>query len=462
MRVSADRSFFESLALYKDKRVWVIFVLGFSSGFPWVLIGSAMTAWLKEAGLTRAAIGFFGSIFAVYAINFLWAPLLDRLKPPLLGRVGARKSWILLTLLIMFVGTLLLSFTDPSKTLWWTSLIALLIALASATQDIAIDAYRIESIQQTEDHLIPIGSAMATSGWWTGYSLPGALALYYSDVPGVAWADVYFVLAFILLALIAFVLFIKEPKSAREQQLLKTEKDYLERISTVANTQKVEKPTITLFDKLAAWLATTVAEPLLEFFKRNGTKLALSILLFIFLFKIGEAFLGRMSIVFYKEVGFSNSDIATYSKLIGWWVIILFSLLGSFINSKFGIFKGLLIGGISMAASNLLFSLIAYVGPNTNLFTFAIIVDGFTGAFATVAFVSFITKLTSRTYTATQYALMASLGNLGKTVLASSSGAMVDGLNGDWVLFFIITALMIIPSIVLLLWISKHYKNLLE
>ncbi len=448
------RSFIDTLKLYADKRVWVIFVLGFASGFPWVLIGSAMTAWLKEADLTRSAIGFFGSIFAVYAINFLWAPFVDRISPPILNRLGARRSWIFLTLSLIFIGTILLSQTDPSKTLWWTSLIALGIAIASATQDISIDAYRIESINPDEEHMIPIGSAMATSGWWTGYSLPGALAFYYSDVPGVTWSNVYFALSFILLALMIFILFIKEPNSNRKEIQSETEASYVAKLSHLSQPS--------FFEKLLAWLATTVFEPLLEFFKRNGFKLAISILAFIFLFKIGEAFLGRMSIVFYKEVGFSNTDIATYSKLIGWWVIIVFSIIGSYINTRFGILKGLIIGGISMAASNVLFSVIAQVGPNTDLFAVAIIVDGFTGAFATVAFVSFITKLTSRTYTATQYALLASLGNLGKTVMASSSGLMVDWLDGDWSQFFIITALMIIPSILLLLWMGKKYKHIFK
>lgn len=448
------RSFVDTLKLYADKRVWIIFVLGFASGFPWVLIGSAMTAWLKEADLTRSAIGFFGSIFAVYAINFLWAPFVDRLKPPILGRLGARRSWIFLTLLLLFIGTLALSQTDPSKTLWWTSLIALGIAIASATQDISIDAYRIDSINPDEEHMIPIGSAMATSGWWTGYSLPGAFAFYYSDVAGVTWSDVYFALSFILVALMVFVLYIKEPNSNREQAQSEIEASYIKKISHLERPSAIER--------VVAWLATTVAEPLLEFFKRNGFKLAFSILAFIFLFKIGEAFLGRMSIVFYKEVGFTNSDIATYSKLIGWWVIIIFSIVGSYINTRFGILKGLIIGGVAMAASNLLFSVIANVGPNTDLFAIAVVVDGFTGAFATVAFVSFITKLTSRTYTATQYALLASLGNLGKTVVASSSGLMVDWLDGDWSLFFIITALMIIPSILLLLWMGNKYKHIFK
>ena len=452
--IEPPRNFAQTLKLYIDKRVWVIFVLGFASGFPWVLIGSAMSAWLKEAHLTRSAIGFFGSIFAVYAINFLWAPLVDRVNPPILGRLGSRRSWILLTLLLMFISTLLLSQTDPSKSLVWTSLIALTIAIASATQDISIDAYRIDSISPEEEHIIPIGSAMATSGWWTGYSLPGALAFYYSDVDGVTWSDVYFALSFILFALMIFVLFIKEPENNRKKIQSDIEEAYIQKLS------HLKEPSV--FEKTAAWLATTVIEPLAEFFKRNGFTLAFAILAFILLFKIGEAFLGRMSIVFYKEVGFSNSDIATYSKLIGWWVIIIFSIIGSYINTRFGILKGLVIGGIAMASSNLLFSVIANVGPNTDLFAVAVVVDGFTGAFATVTFVSFITKLTSRTYTATQYALLASLGNLGKTVVASSSGLLVDKLNGNWSLFFIITALMVIPSILLLLWMGKTYKHIFK
>lgn len=432
----------------------MIFVLGIASGFPWVIIGSAMSAWLKEAELTRSAIGFFGSVFAVYAINFLWAPLLDRVSLPFLRKFGHRKSWIMLTLAILFIAVVCLSKTDPSQTLWWTSLVALVVAIASATQDIAIDAYRIEIIAPNEPHMIPIASAMATSGWWTGYSLPGALAFYYSDMPGVVWSQVYFALSFVFLALLCFVAWVKEPPSQRAKTLEDIQDQYFHKANADTNVSQ--------FDNTRVWLATTIYEPLAEFFKRNGVVLAASILVFIFLFKIGEAFLGRMSIVFYKEIGFTNTDIATYSKLIGWWVTIIFAVVGSYINVRFGILKGLMIGGIAMAASNLMFAWIANVGPDTNLFAAAVIVDGFTGAFATVTFVSFITSLTSRTYTATQYALMASLGNLGRTVLSSTSGLMVDKLNGNWSLFFIITAFMVLPSLFILMWIGRKYAHVFK
>ena len=437
-------TFLDTFKLYLDKRILVIFILGISSGFPWVIIGSAMSAWLKESDLTRSAIGFFGTITAVYAVNFLWAPLLDRVKIPVFSRLGHRRSWIIVMQIFLLMGVIAISFTDPKTGILWTSLIALTIAIASATQDVAIDAYRIESISPEDQKLIPIGAAMATSGWWTGYSLPGALSFILADFEGWNWSDVYRVMALFLVALISIVFFIKEPNSA------------------IFEKQKKPEALALYGEGFKAWLLITIIEPFREFFSRNGVKIALLILSFIFLFKIGEAFLGRMSIVFYKEVGFTNTEIGTYSKLIGWWVVIVFSIIGGIINSHFGIIKGLFIGGIAMAASNLMFAWIAVVGPDTNLFLATVIVDGFTGAFATVTFVSFLSYLTSRSFTATQYALMASLGNLARTTLSSFSGVMVDKLDGNWSLFFIITALMVIPSLLMLLVISKHIKKVMR
>jgi len=169
-----------------------------------------------------------------------------------------------------------------------------------------------------------------------------------------------------------------------------------------------------------------------------------------------------MSIVFYKEIGFSNTQIGIYSKLIGWWAIILFSIIASFINIRFGIVKGLFISGIAMASTNLMFTALAWVGPDEWLFAVAVVVDQFTAAFATVASVSFISHLTSRLYTASQYALMASISNFGRTTLAAFSGLMVDGLGGNWGLFFIITALMVIPSLLLLFFVRHQITERTE
>ena len=184
----------------------------------------------------------------------------------------------------------------------------------------------------------------------------------------------------------------------------------------------------------------------------------MGILGFIFLFKIGEAFLGRMSVLFYKEVGFSKSDIALYSKTFGWITTVIFTLLGGIFSIRFGALKSMFIAGILMASTNLLFSVLAWSGKSYLIFSLAVILDDIAAAFATVAFVAFISLLVDRNYTATQYALLAAIGTAGRTMLASSSGALVDWLNGDWGIFFILTALMVIPSLVLLFLIRKKIK----
>ena len=209
------------------------------------------------------------------------------------------------------------------------------------------------------------------------------------------------------------------------------------------------------FTKSFAWLYGTIVNPLLSFFKKNTINVAFSILGFVFLFKIGEAFLGRMSIVFYKEIGFSKTDIALYSKGIGWLTTVTFTLLGGLFAVRMGLVKAMFLSGVFMALTNVLFSVLAWVGNSEILFAFTVLIDDLAAAFATVAFVGFISALVDRTYTATQYALLASIGTLGRTLFASSSGMMVDWLNGNWIIFFIITALMVIPSLILLFFIRK-------
>ncbi|MUK37170.1 MFS transporter [Aliivibrio fischeri] len=429
---------------YMDKRLLWVFMLGCSSGFPWVLIGSNMSGWLKDAGLTRAAIGYFGSVFAVYAINFMWAPLVDRVKLPFIGnKLGQRRSWIFVCQAIVLFCTLQIAGLDPSKNLMLTSMFALAIATASATQDVAIDAFRIDTFPKSESTKMPQASAMAVIGWWTGYSLPGYLAFINAD--SIGWNGVYYGMAGIVGLLMVFTLLVGEPKTKRDELQHEAEERHNKLVGS----------------KVAAWFTVTVIEPFYDFFNRNGVKTACTLLLFVFLFKIGEAFLGRMSITFYKEIGFSNEQIGYYSKLIGWGATVFFTLLGSLINVRFGVVKGLMIGGVAMAASNLMFALIANVGPNEHLFLATIIVDNFTTAFSTVAFVSFLTILTGEAFSATQYALLASLGNLGRTTLASFSGELADYLN-SWPLFFILTAVMVIPSLIMLLMLKGYFKALLD
>ncbi|MDN3700082.1 MFS transporter [Vibrio artabrorum] len=429
---------------YLDKRLLWVFMLGCSSGFPWVLIGSNMSGWLKDAGLTRTAIGYFGSVFAVYAINFLWAPLVDRVKLPILhAMLGQRRSWIFLCQSLVLICTLFIAGVNPANDLVLASMLALGIAIASSTQDIAIDAFRIDTFPKSDTSKLPQASAMAVIGWWTGYSLPGYLAFVNADVIG--WNGVYYGMAGIVALLMLFTVLVGEPKTKRDRLQAEAERRH---------SKIVGNP-------ILVWLTVTVAEPFLDFFKRNGFRVALTLILFVFLFKIGEAFLGRMSITFYKEVGFSNEQIGYYSKLIGWGLTMLFTLMGSMVNVKFGIVRGLMIGGIAMSASNLMFAWIAHVGPNEHLFLATLMVDNFTSAFSTVAFVSFLTMVTGQAFSATQYALLASLGNLGRTTLASLSGELVDYLN-DWSTFFILTSLMVIPSLIMLYSLRHFFTDLLE
>ena len=402
------------------------------------MIGSVLSAWLKDEGLSRSAIGLFGIIFATYSFNFLWSPLVDKLKPPLLGQ---RKGWIFAMQGCIVLLCLGMSQLSATYDLYYVALIGLLIAVASATQDIAIDGFRIDCVEKEDKDGMSAASSVATAGWWTGYGGLGAIPFFLADLTTWSWPNIYLLLSVIMVLLMYATCIADEPQIDREALLEK-----------ITDANATSSP-------LVYWIRTTLITPFAEFFNRNGVKLAASFLLFIFLFKIGEAFLGRMSIVFYKEVGFSNSDIATYSKLLNWWVTIVFSLLGGLVNIRYGIYRGLMIAGVAMAASNLLFALIAQTGPSTSLLAVTVIVDGFTGAWSTVAMVAFISLLCNRAFSATQYALMASLSVAGRTLVASSSGIVVDSLNGNWSLFFIITAVMVIPSLCFLYSIRHHIKR---
>ncbi len=519
----SSHSFLHILSYFKDRRLLTIFCFGIASGFPWVMIGSAMSGWLKDEGLSRSSIGLFGLIFIAYSINWLWSPLVDRLNIFKLSRfIGHRKSWIICTQAIIVFAALQLSQLEAHDQLSVMALFGLLIAIAGATQDIAIDAYRID-ILSGDNNLMAAGSAMATSGWWTGYAGLGSIPFLLANNPNWQWPDVYLVLAAIMALLMIIALVVAEPKNYREYNQQKIEQGYLQALpyfgyqpllilfilpliiaiiiyanigypawpeylfareyqllvisitillllmlflvqlaqinhrvkNQLSSSSSVSSTKITLIHRLTAWLLTTMVAPIQEFFQRNGTRLALSILLFIFLFKLGEAYLGRMSIVFYREVGFSNADIAYYSKMLNWAVTIIFSLIGSVFTMRYGILKGLFIGGIAMASSNLLFALMAVVGPNKALFAFTVLVDGFTSAWGSVAFVALLSVLCNRSFTASQYALMASLGTFARVMLGSYSGIMVDWLEGNWSLFFILTALMVIPSLLFLYSIRK-------
>lgn len=438
---TADFSWRRAIATYADRRLWAIFVLGCSSGFPWVLISSALSGWMKDIDLPRATISFIGSVTILYAVNFVWAPLVDRVHLPMLQRkLGQRRSWILLMQLSIVIGALGLSFSEPTLSLTMVILWSTFIAASAATMDVAIDGYRID-IVANETEKLPAAAAMSVAGWWTGYSLPGFAAFFLADQYG--WNAMYQLLAGSLLGLSLVTLLLKEPS---------TNRDMLQQKAAERYQTSTKHPAL-------LWLTVTIVEPFAEFVRRNGVLLSVLLVCFILTFKLGESFLGRMSIQFYREIGFSNAQIAEYSKLIGWGATMVFTLLGSLLNLRFGVYRGLVVGGITMALSNLMFAWIAHVGPNEQLLFWTIIVDNFTTAFSIVCFVAFLSSFTGVAFSASQYALLASIGNFGRTSMASFGGSMVDWLDGNWSLFFICTSLMVLPALGLLWWIRQLIRQ---
>ena len=452
--IEKKQNWFQSILVYKDIRMLKILLLGAVSGFPWVLIASSLSLWLKEEGLSRSTIGWAGLIFSVYAFNYLWAPLIDRIQIPLLTKkLGHRKGWIVLMQVAILLSLIIWSLINPSQNLALLISVGLIIATASATQDITVDALRIEQINENEGKAMAAGAAVAVVGWWTGYKLGGVIALFaaeYFENMGIDryWQATFLVLGVIIILMNIGLMFVHEPiETNRQAKQKETDKIIARKLGS--------KNFIT---NSFAYITGTIGGPIISFFKKNGFAIAMGILGFIFLFKIGEAFLGRMSIVFYKEIGFSKGQIAIYSKGLGWITTVIFTLFGGLMAMRAGTIKTMFFAGGLMALTNLLFAFLAWTVKSELLFAIAVIADDIAAAFATVAFVAFISLLVDRTYTATQYALLASIGTAGRTTLASSSGALVDWLNGDWGIFFILTTVMVIPSLICLWFIRNKIK----
>ena len=441
--MSQQLSFADSIRALRDRRFLTILLFGFCSGFPYVLTGSVLTLWLQETGFSRSTIGFIGAVGTVYAINWMWAPFVDRIKLPILYRLfGQRRSWILMCQMAIAVLLFAISLGDPRENLLYVTVIAVAIAAFGATLDIAVDAYRITIFSREEmDAKMPYAAAMATSGWWAGYGfIGGALALALGgETIGLDWPTVYRYLILIYLFIFVFVITVPEP--------------VIEDADLIRETDNKSKKSA------ANWMAEYFVRPFKEFFDRCGFRLAFAVLIFLLVFKLGEAMLGRMSLIFYVEVGFTTDQISFYQKFFGGLVTAAFSIVAAMVNTRFGVIRGLFVAGVAMAAANLLYALIAIVGPSINLLMLTLVIDNFFVAFSTVAFVSFVSYFTSRTYTGTQYALMVSISNLGRTTLAASSGVLVDFLDGDWAFFFVLTSLMVIPGLCLLLWVGKLMKS---
>ena len=440
------------LSVYIDARIPRILLLGTISGFPALLIGAVLTLWLREYDISRTVVGFIGFVSVVYTFNWLAAPFIDRTKVPVLTNlVGHRKSWILLMQFLILFSIFTWSILSPENNLFWIGLIALLIAISSALQDITIDALRIEQYKIDEGKGIAAGAATAVVGWMIGFKLGKMLLLSITswlENNGYEnfWNLSFQIVCFFIIILNLLLLLIPEEKNSK-----KFDKQKQDQINLFGEESSVT-------EKISKWFASTLANPLVSYFKKNGYQMGLLILSFLLLFKLGEAFLGKMSSVFYDDIGYSKFEIAIFSGLFGFITFTICTYLGSWFSIKSGIIRALFISGILMASTNLLFTAIAWGGKSQIMFAVAILFDDLAAAFATVAFVTFISLLVDRTYTATQYALLSSIATGGMKTFAAFSGVIVDWLQGDWGTFFIITALMVIPSLILLWIIKKKIK----
>ena len=458
------QSLLETLSLYFEKRMARILLLGIIQGFPFVLIYTALSLWLRDNEFTRSQVGFISLIGVTYGFNWLWAPLVDRVRIPwLTNKIGHRRSWIVIMQLIILISLVLWGLNNPKENIWIVGLVGLIIAIASATQDIVTDALRIEQIGKTEGASMSAGAGVMVIGWFTGYKIGGMITLFiahYLEELGIQnfWQITFLLLTIIIIACNIALMFVPEEHSTERQIEQKKTDQFI--VNKLGSSNSITN--------IFAWVIGTITGPFVSFFKSKGMKIGIYIIIFLFLFKIGEAFLGKMSIVFYDDMGFSKRDIAIYSKGYGWVITVVFTIIGSLFAIRSGLVKGMIIAGILMASTNLLFSALAWYGKSELLFATAVILDEITSAISTVIFVAFISLLVDRTYTATHYALMASLATFGKNVFSAFSGVVVDklaflnspeNLHNDWVIFFIITTLMVIPSLIFL-WIIKDKLNL--
>ena len=294
--IQKKQSWLDTLIVYKDIRMLRILLLGAISGFPWVLIASSLSLWLKEEGLSRSTIGWAGLIFGVYAFNYLWAPIIDRVQIPFLTKkLGHRRGWIVLMQIIILLSLIVWSFINPTQNLALLITVGLIIAIASATQDITVDALRIEQINENEGKSMAAGAAMAVVGWWTGYKLGGVISLFVAEFfenIGIAeyWQATFLVLGLVIILMNICLMFVHEPiESDRQKKQRETDRMIKDKLGSN-----------NIVSSFIAYISGTIGGPIISFFKKNGFSIAIGILGFVFLFKIGEAFLGRMSIVFFK------------------------------------------------------------------------------------------------------------------------------------------------------------------
>jgi MFS transporter, PAT family, beta-lactamase induction signal transducer AmpG len=466
-------------------------LLGFSSGLPILLVFSTLSVWLVKAGIQRSTVTMFGWAALAYSFKFFWSPLVDNLRLPF-RNYGHRRTWLLFSQTMVIFSLLFISQTDPSEMIIFTAIGAVLIAFSSATQDIVIDAYRIESASQKFQGVL---SSMYISGYRIAMLVAGAGSLFLASYFGLeqynvkVWQKVYIIMAGLMFIGVVTTMLSPEPNINRKNSIIKIN-DQLKfffsfifaisifilsysQISSQFEFNSPIKQFIFTFLKISFSLvlsslsiyflikinlvskkpaSNAYVKPILEFINRYG-KVAFLILLLIGLYRIADVVMGVIANIFYLEKGYNVKDIATYSKFFGVFATIFGGLIGGYFAVKFGTIKALFVGGVIAAASNLLFAWLAISEASINSLIIVITADNISSGFAGAAFVVYLSALTSIKFTATQYALFSSLMILFPKVLAGYSGSLVDYMG--YSNFYIFTALLGVPVLLLIFWISK-------
>lgn len=412
-----------SLAPYADRRVLLILPLGFASGLPLLLTFSTLSAWLSFAGLSRSTIGAFALVGVPYSFKFVWSPLVDRLPPPL--PLGRRRGWGIAIQIALIAATLGLGACNPKGDLRVMGALALLVAFLSASQDIVIDAYRVEIL--TPEQQGP-GAGMIQTGYRLAMLVSGAGTLLIASRAG--WFAAYAVMAAMLSIGILVFLFGPEPKLPADD---------------------LRPPTGTRLDRIRQWFARAVTGPFADFMRRPLWPV---ILLFILGYKLGEATAGVMAMPLYVSLGFSLVEIGTVTKLVGFFASVAGALIGGVVTVRLGLFRALILCGVLQSVGNLFYVLQVIGGHRLDYLALCVATENVTGAMAGTALVAYLSSLCSPAYTATQYALLSSLAAVGRTMVASLGGVLADKLG--WVPFFLLTTVATLPALLLLLWIARR------
>ena len=412
-----------TFASYADRRVLLILPLGIASGLPLLLTFSTLSAWLATAGVSRSAIGAFALVGTPYAFKFLWSPLIDRLPPPL--PLGRRRGWGITIQLGLLAAILGLGSCDPKRDLHLIGMLAVLVAFLSASQDIVIDAYRVELLGQEQQGP---GAGMIQTGYRIGMLIAGAGALIIASHAG--WFAAYATMAALIGVAMLIFLFAPEP---------------------AARVEIVTSKPGSRCDAFRQWLATAVTGPFADFMRRP---LWVVILIFILGYKLGEAMAGVMAMPLYVSLGFSLEQIAAVSKLVGFFATVVGALVGGVITAQLGVLRALVVCGVLQSAGNLFYVLQAVGGHRLDYLALCVAAENLTGAMAGAALVAYLSDLCSPDFTATQYALLSSLAAVGRTMVASSGGVLADKFG--WVRFFLLTTVVTIPALLLLVWIARR------